>query len=190
MVAEAVSAGFSLGFAAASTLQSFGSLPSLSGLHRSLPFLAAGAAGFTAFFAVVEATFVVAFSGFFLASATVVFFFDVEATFFFTIFFLASFESSSRLKMLADFDFFAKELGERNLPRFHPFATACRTRKIHRLRLRQSGQAGGALASIQNVRRLRFFRQPAKAGQRQTRFHPNRRHRCGTPPYHPTWAMR
>ena len=87
MVAEAVSAGFSFGFAAASTLQSFGSLPSLSGLHRSLDFLAAGAAGLTAFLVVAEATLVVGFATGFLVSATVVFFLEVEATFFFMIFF-------------------------------------------------------------------------------------------------------
>ena len=104
-VAEAVSAGFALGLAAASTLQSFGNLPSLSGLHRSLDFLAAGTTGLTAFLVAAEATLVVDFAADFLVSATVVFFFEVEATFFFMIFFLASLESASRLKMLADFDF-------------------------------------------------------------------------------------
>ena len=96
-VAEAVASGFStgftIGFATASTLQSFGNLPSLSSLHRSSVFLAAGVSGFTTFFVLVEATLVVAFTGVFLESATAVFFFDVAVSFF-TGFFLAFLGSS------------------------------------------------------------------------------------------------
>ena len=115
-VAEAVSAGFAVGFAAASTLQSLGNLPFLSGLHRSLDFLAAGATGFTTFLLVVEATFAAVFVADFLASATVAFFFVVETIFFFTIFFLASLESSSfRLKMLLVLVFLSRDFDERRL---------------------------------------------------------------------------